>query len=142
MKKLLAVVALLACMSIMAQTKTTLLQDNIDEIISCLTLKEKASLVVGAGYKSMLAGSFGFKVPVPGAAGMTRAVPRLGIPSIILSDGPAGVRIDPKRNGFCTGFPIGSLLSSTWTPRKTSTFISWTPTMCGSSFKTTRSCRP
>ena len=114
MKKLLAVVALLACMSIMAQKKTTLLQDNIDEIISCLTLNEKASLVVGAGYKSMLAGSFGFKVPVPGAAGMTRAVPRLGIPSIILSDGPAGVRIDPKRNGFCTGFPIGSLLSSTW----------------------------
>ena len=98
----------------MAQEKTTLRQDNIDEVISCLTLKEKASLVVGAGYKSMLAGSFGFRVPVPGAAGMTRAVPRLGIPAIILSDGPAGVRIDPKRNGCCTGFPIGSLMSSTW----------------------------
>ena len=98
----------------MAQEKTTLRQDNIDEVISCLTLKEKASLVVGAGYKSMLAGSFGFRVPVPGAAGMTRAVPRLGIPAIILSDGPAGVRIDPKRNGCGTGFPIGSLLSSTW----------------------------
>ena len=98
----------------MAQEKTTLRQDNIDEVISCLTLKEKASLVVGAGYKSMLAGMFGFKAPVPGAAGMTRAVPRLGIPAIVLSDGPAGVRIDPKRNGSCTGFPIGSLLSSTW----------------------------
>ena len=106
--------ALLACLSTMAQQKTTLRQDNIDEVISCLTLKEKASLVVGAGYRSMLAGQFGFKVPVPGAAGMTRAVPRLGIPAVILSDGPAGVRIDPERNGFCTGFPIGSLLSSTW----------------------------
>ena len=114
MKKLLAFVALLACLTIMAQKRTTLRQDNIDEVLSCLTLKEKASLVVGAGYKSMLAGSFGFQVPVPGAAGMTRAVPRLGIPAVILSDGPAGVRIDPKRNGFCTGFPIGSLLSSTW----------------------------
>ena len=114
MKKLLAFAALLACLTIMAQKRTTLRQDNIDEVISCLTLKEKASLVVGAGYKSMLAGSFGFQVPVPGAAGMTRAVPRLGIPAVILSDGPAGVRIDPKRNGFCTGFPIGSLLSSTW----------------------------
>ena len=98
----------------MAQEKTILRGDNIDEVISRLTLKEKASLVVGAGYKSMIAGSFGFKVPVPGAAGMTRAVPRLGIPAVILSDGPAGVRIDPKRNGYCTGFPIGSLLSSTW----------------------------
>ena len=114
MKKLLAFAALLACLTIMAQKRTTLRQDNIDEVLSCLTLKEKASLVVGAGYKSMLAGSFGFQVPVPGAAGMTRAVPRLGIPAVILSDGPAGVRIDPKRNGFCTGFPIGSLLSSTW----------------------------
>ena len=96
-------------------------QDNIDEILSQLTLKEKASLVVGAGYKSMLAGTFGFKVPVPGAAGMTRAVPRLGIPAIVLSDGPAGVRIEPRRKGtqqtfYCTGFPIGSLLSSTWNP--------------------------
>ena len=93
--------------------------DNIDEVLSELTLKEKATLVVGAGYKSMLAGMFPFQVPVPGAAGMTRPVPRLGIPAIVLSDGPAGVRIEPKRRGsketfYCTGFPIGSLLSSTW----------------------------
>ena len=114
MKRLSALAAALICLFTMAQEKTTLRQDNIDEVIACLTLKEKASLVVGAGYKSMLAGVFGFQVPVPGAAGMTRAVPRLGIPAIVLSDGPAGVRIDPKRNGYCTGFPIGSLLSSTW----------------------------
>ena len=104
----------------MAQERT-LRQDNIDEVLSALTLKEKASLVVGAGYKSMLAGMFGFDVPVPGAAGMTRAIPRLGIPAIVLSDGPAGVRIEPRRKGsegsfYCTGFPIGSLLSSTWNP--------------------------
>ena len=112
--------ALLFSLSAMAQG-FTLRQDPVDTVLSQLTLKEKASLVVGAGYKSMLAGSFGFNVPVPGAAGMTRAVPRLGIPSIVLSDGPAGVRINPKRKGsrqtfYCTGFPIGSLLSSTWNP--------------------------
>ena len=103
----------------MTAQNVTLRQDNIDEVLSQLTLKEKASLVVGAGYRSMLAGMFGFKVPVPGAAGMTRPVERLGIPAIVLSDGPAGVRIEPTRKGsdetfYCTGFPIGSLLSSTW----------------------------
>ena len=92
---------------------------NIDQVLQELTLKEKASLVVGAGYRSMLAGILGSKVPVPGAAGMTRPIPRLGIPAIVLSDGPAGVRIEPRRKGsdasfYCTGFPIGSLLAGTW----------------------------
>ena len=104
----------LTSLSTMAQVDA-----DIDTILSQLTLKEKASLVVGAGYRSMLAGMLGAKVPVPGAAGMTRAVPRLGIPALVLSDGPAGVRIEPRRKGskesfYCTGFPIGSLLSSTW----------------------------
>ena len=92
---------------------------NIDQVLQELTLKEKASLVVGAGYRSMLAGILGSKVPVPGAAGMTRPIPRLGIPAIVLSDGPAGVRIEPRWKGsdasfYCTGFPIGSLLAGTW----------------------------
>ena len=106
-------------MGIAASAQVTLTPGNIDEVIAQMTLKEKATLVVGAGYRSMLAGITGARVPVPGAAGMTRAIPRLGIPSIVLSDGPAGVRIEPQRKGsgdsfYCTGFPIGSLLSSTW----------------------------
>lgn len=110
MKKTLSILLLTAIgMTSMAQN-LSLREDNIDQILSELTLKEKATLVVGAGYKSMLAGTLGFKVPVPGAAGMTRAVTRLGIPAIVLSDGPAGVRISQ----YCTGFPIGSMLSSTW----------------------------
>ncbi len=120
MKRLLLISAIfLASLSALAQETLTLRPDNLDQVMGALTLREKASLVVGAGYGSMLAGLSGLDVPVPGAAGMTRPVSRLGIPAIVLSDGPAGVRIDPKRKGrkesfYCTGFPIGSLLSSTW----------------------------
>ena len=68
-----------------------------------MTLKEKATLVTGAGYKSMLAGMLGANVPVPGAAGMTQGIPRLGIPPVILSDGPAG---DPLKNMYYSAPPL------------------------------------
>lgn len=72
MKRLLLILSILSS-SIVAMGQTlTLREDNIDQVLQELTLKEKASLVVGAGYRSMLAGILGSKVPVPGAAGMTR----------------------------------------------------------------------
>ena len=59
------------------------------------------------------------RVKAPGAAGVINEFQHLGIPAVVLADGPAGVRIRPHRPGdertfYCTGFPIGSLISSTW----------------------------
>lgn len=99
-------------------------------ILAALTPEEKVKLVVGMGLypagfpAGMLppGDSGDDKVPekVPGAAGRTHAVPRLGIPSLTLSDGPAGVRIDPIRHGdstktyYATAFPVATLLASSW----------------------------
>ena len=95
---------------------------NIDKVIKAMTLEEKAHLVVGAQMKdnAQAAGEVGFtRKIIPGAAGTTYPIPRLGIPPIVLADGPAGLRIAPKRKGdsltyYCTGFPVGILLASTW----------------------------
>lgn len=97
--------------------------NNIPEIVKAMTTEEKVRLLVGDNHQTNTkAGDVGYTIRgVQGAAGMTHAIPRLGIPAIILADGPAGLRIDPIRNGddktyYCTGFPIGTMLSSTWNP--------------------------
>ena len=95
---------------------------SIDKVMKAMTLEEKVHFVIGTG----MAGVSGETAAVgstddllPGAAGTTYAIPRLGIPAIVLADGPAGLRIKPTREGdentyYCTHFPIGTLLASTW----------------------------
>ena len=95
---------------------------SVDKVVAAMTLEEKAHLAIGTG----MAGATGdapvigaTRNLVPGAAGTTYPIPRLGIPAIVLADGPAGLRIDPLREGddntyYCTHFPIGTLLASTW----------------------------
>ena len=86
-----------------------------------MTLQEKVTLLVGGSRAVNIDGvPTGTTDLVPGAAGVTRAVPRLGIPQTVLADGPAGLRITPVRQGdnsktyYCTGFPVGTLLASSW----------------------------
>ncbi len=115
--------AIICSAELSAQTNAPKLNaNNIDEVIKAMTLEEKASLLVGGGNDGF-AGSGAMmgaqKKLVAGAAGVTVAIPRLGIPSIVLTDGPAGVHIDATREGtsqtfYATGFPIGTALACTW----------------------------
>lgn len=118
-KTLAAILAVAGTVTAVAQPQ--LRKDNIDEVLKAMTLEEKATLLVGGGWGSMNAGSMtaSSTVLVPGAAGTTRGIDRLGIPRTVLSDGPAGLRIEPKRQGsnqtyYCTGFPVGTSMASTW----------------------------
>ena len=122
MKNLAAFALLLGAQPMMAQ-QLKLNADNIDEILKAMTLEEKATLCVGysiAQATEDMNGMLGQHADlVPGAAGATRAIPRLGIPSTVLSDGPAGVRISPTRKNdpntyYATGFPVGTALACTW----------------------------
>src|SRR5665213_94784 len=136
-------------LSVQAQSKKPVLQlgkSSLKEVINAMTLQDKAKLVVGMGFrmpgmpppkkneKPQSTDIGGFKLPpsdpdaynipekVPGAAGRTHQILRLGIPSITVSDGPAGIRIDPIRNNdssktyYATAFPVGTLLASSWDP--------------------------
>jgi beta-glucosidase len=110
-----------------SQTAPQLGKDPVSKVITAMTLEEKASLVVGMGMRmnfstnEMPGGTVVGQTQdlVAGAAGTTYPIPRLGIPSMVVADGPAGLRISPTRSGdnatyYATAFPVGTLLASTW----------------------------
>lgn len=101
-------------------------KDPIDDVIAAMTLEEKVLLVIGSGMEGT-EGDSEREAPVvgetdkiiPGAAGTTTAIERLGIPAIVLADGPAGLRISPTRDNdkntyYCTAYPIETALASSW----------------------------
>lgn len=126
MKNLLRTSALWAVVLAAAACTPRLRPGNIDRVIAAMTLEEKIHLLVGTSMdgkdddgSKLVVGKT--KLLVPGAAGTTYPIERLGIPAIVLADGPAGLRISPTRDGdtatyYCTGFPIASALASTWDP--------------------------
>jgi beta-glucosidase len=97
---------------------------SIREVVKAMTLEEKVDLVVGEGW--YIPG-----VPVPGsprnpseaqkkvagASGNTKAIPRLGIPAMIVCDGPAGLQIfniGKSHKYYGTAWPFATLLASSW----------------------------
>ena len=119
MKKILLTFAALS-LALSALAQPQLREDNVEEVLKAMTLQEKATLLVGGARAAIVNGvTTGVAANVPGAAGNTRPIERLGIPSTVLADGPAGLRIQPTRQGdsntyYCTGFPVGTLLASSW----------------------------
>lgn len=101
---------------------------RIDDLLPRLTIDEKIGLVMGSGMGGfeMLSGfdtinpiKDATKFLIPGSAGSTIPIERLGLPAVIMADGPAGLRISPTRKDdpntyYATGFPVGTSLASTW----------------------------
>ncbi len=73
-------------------------ESRIEALLTQLTLDEKVALSAGID------------------AWHTCPVPRLGIPSIKLSDGPNGVRGDGVSGATSACFPVGTALGASWNP--------------------------
>ncbi len=94
------------------------IEERATDLLSQMTTEEKIHLLKGSGMASGI-GNGDPKTGISGAVGLIVPTPRLGIPTLYLSDGPAGLRIEPKRKNetrtyYCTAFPIGTMLASTW----------------------------
>ena len=79
---------------------------NVSSVLDRLTLEEKASLCLGSDIWN------------------TAPVERLGIPAVMVSDGPHGLRVQPEHGDHvglggslpATCFPTASALGSSWDP--------------------------
>jgi beta-glucosidase len=84
-------------------TVKKLTPDNVNDTIAAMTLEEKIAFTGGVGGDPTIYIN-------DGPAGATYAIPRLGIPGLILADGPAGVRM--RKNATVWLSPTG--MASTW----------------------------
>lgn len=122
-KTLLSALLFLMITFSFAQSTTPVPQlgkNKIEDIISAMTLEDKVYMLIGIGDATWRNPVSGEKtVLIDGAAGRTWAIPRLGITPTVLTDGPAGLRINAHPKGldftrYCTAFPTATALASSW----------------------------
>ena len=113
----LAVIATVSC-----NREVEFGKSPIKKVVAAMTLEEKVNLLVGVGAwngNEIAQEIQDAKNLIPGCAGQTYPIHRLGIPSVMLPDGPGGLRINPTRQGdektyYCTSFPVATILAQTW----------------------------
>lgn len=93
-------------------------EQKLKQFIAQLSDEEKAKLLNGTGM-SIVDNIGASNGRVPGSGGQTHAIPRLGIPDIVVSDGPSGLRILNQRendnNSYdTTGFPVETVVGCSW----------------------------
>ena len=78
---------------------------DVDDVLNGMTLEEKISYVAGTNFMH------------------TREIPRLGVPSLCMADGPHGLRkqVGEQDNGVsqsepATSFPTAATVASSWNP--------------------------
>ena len=96
--KFLLLFCLFLTASLAAQPKLS--ENNIPEVVKAMSAREKALLVVGFNN-----GCEGYTPGLPGTGGLTHPFPQYGIPSVVMMDGPVGVR--PGTGPFHDQFPHG-----------------------------------
>ena len=79
--------------TVFAQRADSNIETKVENLLKQLTLDEKISMIAGMGFDT---------VPIP----------RLGIPSLKMTDGPAGVRSAPA-----SSFPSGAALAASFDPK-------------------------
>lgn len=72
--------------------KSLNIEDRVEDLLKRMTLEEKIDMLGGTGFE-------------------TKAIERLGIPPLNMTDGPLGVRWDNS-----TALPSGILMGATWNP--------------------------
>ena len=116
----IAAVVALACVSCNREVEFG--KSPVNKVVAAMTLEEKVNLLVGVGAwngNDIAQEIKDAKSLIPGCAGQTYPIPRLGIPSVMLPDGPGGLRINPTRQDdantyYCTSFPVATILAQSW----------------------------